>query len=152
MPYRPYIQNLLFLSDLDPIAVLTIRSSSSIQILKALHRWELTIASGVAHHVDTHPQQNTISVLCLIRSKKANSHFLIFDIAAKRRKKHKKQISGLVNSMCYNEQNSKFRLFTGPKQGLAAEKGGPLGPGKEPVRARTKRTGGGKWYMMVNCG
>jgi hypothetical protein len=37
-----------------------------------------------------------------------------FDIAAKRRKKHKNQISGLVNSMCYNEQKSIFRLFTDP--------------------------------------
>ena len=37
-----------------------------------------------------------------------------FDIAAKRRKKHKNKISGLVNSICYNEQKSKFRLFTKP--------------------------------------
>jgi len=36
------------------------------------------------------------------------------DIAAKRRKKPKNQISGLVNSMRYNEQKSKFRLFTNP--------------------------------------
>ena len=28
----------------------------------------------------------------------------IFDIAAKRRKKHKNKISGLVISMCYNSQ------------------------------------------------
>jgi hypothetical protein len=35
-----------------------------------------------------------------------------FDIAAKRHKMHKSQISGLVNSMCYNEQKLKFRLFT----------------------------------------
>jgi hypothetical protein len=33
-------------------------------------------------------------------------------MAAKRRKKHKYQMSGLVFSMCYNEQKSKFRLFT----------------------------------------
>ena len=39
---------------------------------------------------------------------------LNFDIAAKRRKKHKNKISGLVNSMCYTEQKSKFRLFTNP--------------------------------------
>jgi hypothetical protein len=38
--------------------------------------------------------------------------FPIFDIAAKRRKMHKNQISGIVNSMCYNAQKSKFRLFT----------------------------------------
>jgi hypothetical protein len=31
-----------------------------------------------------------------------------FDMAAKRRKKHKNKISGLVISMCYNEQKSKF--------------------------------------------
>ena len=36
------------------------------------------------------------------------------DIAAKRRKKHKNQISGIVNSMRYNEQKSNFRLFTSP--------------------------------------
>jgi hypothetical protein len=30
------------------------------------------------------------------------------DMAAKRRKKYKNKISGLVNSMCYNEQKSKF--------------------------------------------
>jgi hypothetical protein len=29
-----------------------------------------------------------------------------FDVAAKMRKKHKNQISGLLNSMCYNEQKS----------------------------------------------
>ena len=33
---------------------------------------------------------------------------LNIDIAAKRRKKHKNQISGFVNSMCYNGQNSMF--------------------------------------------
>ena len=38
------------------------------------------------------------------------------DIAAKRRKKHKNKISGLVNSMCYNEQKLKFRLFTNPSK------------------------------------
>ena len=37
-----------------------------------------------------------------------------FDIAAKRRKKHKNQNSRLVNSMRYNEQKSKIRLFTNP--------------------------------------
>jgi len=31
-----------------------------------------------------------------------------FDMAAKRRKKHKNKISELVISMCYNEQKSKF--------------------------------------------
>jgi len=36
------------------------------------------------------------------------------DIAAKRREKHKNPISELVNSMCYNEQKLKFRLFTNP--------------------------------------
>ena len=36
------------------------------------------------------------------------------DIAAKRHKKHKNQISWLINSICYNEQESKFRLFTNP--------------------------------------
>jgi hypothetical protein len=36
------------------------------------------------------------------------------DIAAKRRKNPKTQISGLVNSMSYNEQKSKFRLFANP--------------------------------------
>jgi hypothetical protein len=36
------------------------------------------------------------------------------DIAAKRHKKHKNQISWFVNSICYNEQKSKFRLFTNP--------------------------------------
>jgi hypothetical protein len=43
-------------------------------------------------------------------------HYSMFnvDMAAKRRKKHKNKISGLVNSMCYNEQKSKFRLFTNP--------------------------------------
>ena len=45
---------------------------------------------------------------------KANLQEAKLDIAAKRRKKHKNQISGLVNSMCYNEQKSKFRLFTNP--------------------------------------
>jgi sodium/bile acid cotransporter 7 len=35
-------------------------------------------------------------------------------MATKRRKKHKNQNSGLVNSMGYNEQKSKFRLFTNP--------------------------------------
>jgi len=30
------------------------------------------------------------------------------DMAAKRRKKHKNNISGLVILMCYNEQKSKF--------------------------------------------
>jgi hypothetical protein len=38
------------------------------------------------------------------------------DIAAKRRKKHKTKISGLVNSMSYNEQKSNFRLFTNPSK------------------------------------
>jgi hypothetical protein len=33
-------------------------------------------------------------------------------MAAKRRKKHKNKISGFVISMCYNEQKSKFWLFT----------------------------------------
>jgi hypothetical protein len=33
---------------------------------------------------------------------------VIFDMAAKRRKNHKNKISGLVTSMCYNEQKSKF--------------------------------------------
>jgi hypothetical protein len=37
-------------------------------------------------------------------------------MAAKRRKKHKSQISGPVNSMCYNEQESKSRLFTNPSK------------------------------------
>ena len=36
------------------------------------------------------------------------------DIAAKRRKKHKNKISGFVNSVCYNEQKSEFRLYTDP--------------------------------------
>jgi hypothetical protein len=36
------------------------------------------------------------------------------NMAAKRRKKHKNKISGLVISMCYNEQKSKFSLFTNP--------------------------------------
>jgi hypothetical protein len=31
-----------------------------------------------------------------------------YDMAAKRRKKHKNKISGLVISMCYDEQKSKF--------------------------------------------
>ena len=30
------------------------------------------------------------------------------DMAAKRRKKHKNKISGIVISVCYNEQKSKF--------------------------------------------
>jgi len=30
--------------------------------------------------------------------------FVKIDIAAKRRKKHRNIVSGLVNSMCYNEQ------------------------------------------------
>jgi hypothetical protein len=38
------------------------------------------------------------------------------NMAAKRRKKHKNQFSGLVNSRCYNEQKSKFRLFTNPSR------------------------------------
>jgi hypothetical protein len=37
-------------------------------------------------------------------------------MAAKRRKKHKNKISGVVISMCYNEQKSKFRLFTNPSR------------------------------------
>jgi hypothetical protein len=37
-----------------------------------------------------------------------------FDMAAKRRKKHKSKISELVISMCYNEQKSKFSLFSNP--------------------------------------
>jgi hypothetical protein len=37
---------------------------------------------------------------------------LKIDIAAKRRKKHKNKISGFVNSVCYNEQKSEFRLYT----------------------------------------
>jgi hypothetical protein len=40
--------------------------------------------------------------------------FIQFDIAAKRRKKHKNKMTGLLNSMCYHEQKSKFRLFTNP--------------------------------------
>jgi hypothetical protein len=36
------------------------------------------------------------------------------NIASKRHKKHKNKISGHVNSMCYNEQKLKFRLFTNP--------------------------------------
>jgi len=32
--------------------------------------------------------------------------FFKIDIAAKRRKKHKNKISGVVISMCYNEQES----------------------------------------------
>jgi hypothetical protein len=35
-------------------------------------------------------------------------------MAAKRHKKHKNKIAGIVNSTCYNEQISKFRLFTNP--------------------------------------
>ena len=38
------------------------------------------------------------------------------DIAAKRHKNHKNQISGFVNSICYNKQKSKFRLFTKPSK------------------------------------
>jgi len=37
-----------------------------------------------------------------------------FDLAAKRRKKHKNKFSGLVNSLRYNEQKLKFRRFTNP--------------------------------------
>jgi hypothetical protein len=37
-------------------------------------------------------------------------------MAAKRRKRHKNQISGFVNSMCYNEDKSKFRHFTNPSR------------------------------------
>jgi len=33
------------------------------------------------------------------------------DMAAKRRKKHKKQISEHVMSMCYSEQETKFWIF-----------------------------------------
>jgi hypothetical protein len=36
------------------------------------------------------------------------------DMAAKMRTKHKNKISGLVISMCYNDQKSKFWLFTNP--------------------------------------
>jgi hypothetical protein len=35
-------------------------------------------------------------------------YFVIFDIAAKRRKKHKNKISGLVNSMCYETEIREF--------------------------------------------
>jgi hypothetical protein len=35
-------------------------------------------------------------------------------MAAKRHKKHKNKISGLVISMCYNEPKSKFSLFKNP--------------------------------------
>jgi len=35
-------------------------------------------------------------------------------MAVKRRKKHRDKLSGLVISMCYNEQNSKFWLFMNP--------------------------------------
>ena len=35
-------------------------------------------------------------------------------MAAKRHKNRKNKITGLVNSMCYNEQKSKFRIFTHP--------------------------------------
>ena len=38
----------------------------------------------------------------------------IFDVATKRRIKHKNKISGLVISMCYNEQKSKVSLSTNP--------------------------------------
>jgi hypothetical protein len=37
-----------------------------------------------------------------------NNLYLNFDMAAKRRKKHKNKISGLVISICYDEQKSKF--------------------------------------------
>jgi hypothetical protein len=36
------------------------------------------------------------------------------DMAAKRRKKHKNEISGLVISICYHQQKFKFSLFTNP--------------------------------------
>jgi len=49
------------------------------------------------------------------RNKDSNILILLnFDMAAKRRKKHKNKISRLVISMCYNEQKSKFSLFTNP--------------------------------------
>ena len=41
-------------------------------------------------------------------------------IAAIRHKKHKNQISGLVNPMCYKEQKLKFRLFTNPSYFITA--------------------------------
>jgi len=44
----------------------------------------------------------------------SKKNLLVFDIAAKRRKKHKNQISRLVNSMFYNVQKSKIRLITNP--------------------------------------
>jgi hypothetical protein len=37
-------------------------------------------------------------------------------MAAKRRKKHKNKISGLVISMCYNKQKAKFSLFAKPSR------------------------------------
>jgi hypothetical protein len=37
-----------------------------------------------------------------------------FDIAARKHKKHKIKISGLVISISYNEELSNFRLFTSP--------------------------------------
>ena len=48
-------------------------------------------------------------------------NLLIFNIAAKRRKKHKNQILGLVSSMCYNEQKSNFKLFTNTSSVLSIE-------------------------------
>ena len=42
-------------------------------------------------------------------------------MAAKRHKNHKNKITGQINSMCYNEQKSRFRLFTNPSS-LVEEK------------------------------
>jgi hypothetical protein len=50
-------------------------------------------------------------------------------MAAKRRKKHKKRISGLVISMCYNEQKSKFRPFTNPINKTKSQRFGILNLG-----------------------
>ena len=52
-----------------------------------------------------------ISPAGMMKKKEAASYD---DMATKRRKKHKNKIAGLVISMCYNEQKSKFSLFTNP--------------------------------------
>ena len=54
------------------------------------------------------PYMITGAVASIIYGKPQKILRFKFDLAAKKRKKHKNKFSGFVISMCYNEQKSKF--------------------------------------------
>jgi len=59
--------------------------------------------------IERPPAEGPLTAGCGSLISKSIKHSAInIDMAAKRHKKHKNKILGLVISMCYNEQKSKF--------------------------------------------